>query len=381
MQQQQNNTNAVANIPAYAGHFTPQHFQSLMLPEADRRIALDMNWLSIQARENPELQAADFVDFINQCQLTGADPRRKQAHLVTFKKKIKVYDPQQNKQVDQWVLKANTIFSYHFFITKAQETGEMQGLKIEDGIGKYANPNTKMITDENFCKVTVTRKGCPYEFTAWYPEFVKTKKDYTSGEITITEMWLKMPKMMLQKCAIANALRLAFSEALVGMYISEEMNGEESMVPSKDVGPVNTPPATPPQAPQQAKAAAPVQPPPQQAPPPDRGPEPVDESDNEHGDVIDASYTEVQEQPAFDMSNPPPLTPAKEEKKPAAKPRAVLPRTKQLLYSKMQYAAGKGVLNLDAGIAKLKTVDLMEDVAQTIIQQLDQGDASWFTNG
>jgi phage recombination protein Bet len=242
MQQSQNNS--LVAMPPLAGFFTEQHFRALILPEKDRRMELDLNWLSLQTREHPELQAADFIDFINQCQLTGADPRRKQAHLVTFKKKIKVYDPQQNKQVDQWVTKASTIFSYHFFITKAQETGEMQGLKIEDGIGDYANPNTKQIFKENFCKVTVTRKGCPYEFTAWYPEFVKVKKDFTTGVETVTEMWLKMPKMMLQKCAIANALRLAFSEALVGMYISEEMHGEESLVPPKDVSALPQAPTT-----------------------------------------------------------------------------------------------------------------------------------------
>jgi hypothetical protein len=38
-------------------------------------------------------------------------------------------------------------------------------------------------------------------------------------------------------------------------------------------------------------------------------------------------------------------------------------------------------LNLDAGVAKLKTVDLMEDVAQQIINELDQGNAQWFTIG
>jgi hypothetical protein len=106
----------------------------------------------------------------------------------------------------------------------------------------------------------------------------------------------------------------------------------------------------------------------------------VDASDDDHRDVIDASFTEAPEQPSFDMTQAPEQAPQKDEKK-APRQRAVLPRTKHLLYSKMQNAAGKGLLNLDAGVAKLKTVDLMEDVAQQIINELDQGNAQWFTIG
>lgn len=70
MQQSQNNS--LVAMPPLAGFFTEQHFRALILPEKDRRMELDLNWLSLQTREHPELQAADFIDFINQCQLTGA---------------------------------------------------------------------------------------------------------------------------------------------------------------------------------------------------------------------------------------------------------------------------------------------------------------------
>lgn len=61
------------------------------------------------------------------------------------------------------------------------------------------------------------------EYTAYFEEFVKYKKDGTPNK-----MWTLMPKVMLIKCAEANALRMAFD--ISGIYIEEEVNNGDSSI-------------------------------------------------------------------------------------------------------------------------------------------------------
>lgn len=61
------------------------------------------------------------------------------------------------------------------------------------------------------------------EFTAYMEEFEKHKKDGS-----INAMWSKMPRVMLAKCAEANALRASFG--LGGIYIEEEIVGSDDKI-------------------------------------------------------------------------------------------------------------------------------------------------------
>jgi phage recombination protein Bet len=61
------------------------------------------------------------------------------------------------------------------------------------------------------------------EYTAYFEEFVRYKKDGTPNK-----MWTLMPKVMLIKCAEANALRMAFN--ISGIYIEEEINDGDSSI-------------------------------------------------------------------------------------------------------------------------------------------------------
>lgn len=63
------------------------------------------------------------------------------------------------------------------------------------------------------------------EADAYFDEYVQRKKDGTP-----TSFWLKMPRIMLGKCAEALALRRAFPAELSGLYAPEEMGQPESAV-------------------------------------------------------------------------------------------------------------------------------------------------------
>lgn len=236
------------NLPSVAGQLaTPEALVPFLIPEQESRAKLNMNYICLQARNNPELQAQDFIDHIRKIQKTGADPELGHIHLLTFKKKIKVYDQFQQRQVEQWITQGQSIYSYHYFVYRAEETGELKKMEVETSRCEYLNPATgEYIENTIVAKATVIRHPKDgYEqvrvYRAYFPEFVKTKDKWENGQVVgkfPTEAWATKPYLMLEKCAIANALRLGFERELSGMYVQEEMTGEFSPAP-KDVSPKN----------------------------------------------------------------------------------------------------------------------------------------------
>lgn len=61
------------------------------------------------------------------------------------------------------------------------------------------------------------------EFTAYMEEFEQHKKDGST-----TAQWRRMPRVMLAKCAEANAIRASFG--LGGIYVEEEIVGDEDQI-------------------------------------------------------------------------------------------------------------------------------------------------------
>ena len=99
--------------------------------------------------------------------------------------------------------------------------------------GKYSHTGTAEIKKgENGTLESVTVpvfglvNGEPTEFTrytAFYEEFVQKNKE---GKPKST--WVKMPIVMLTKCAEANAIRQAFD--ISGIYIEEEISREDEQI-------------------------------------------------------------------------------------------------------------------------------------------------------
>jgi phage recombination protein Bet len=365
-----------ANLPALTSQLADERILStFLMPPEEAKIKFQMAPLVMLARDNPDLQAMDFINFVRLAQKTGADPELKHIHLVTMRKKVKRFDQVQQRQVEEWVTKGESLFSYHFFVGKAQETGELALMDVVTEPCDYLNPATGQ-TIKNTVKSTATviRKSRvsgyeqKYVYRAYFPEFVKTKDVYENnqrtGAVQVTEAWASKPYLMLEKCALANALRWAFEAELGGMYIPEEMVGELSPIPG-----VNAPKVDP----------VPVETVLNKAEAVDAAPAAVE---NESQEVVDTEYHELgQPDPEKEPVFAPPAGPAptlQEQLDDKAKNSLASNRTKALLWAALQSAGKRGIVNsTDAG-QKLTTVTVTEGLATTLIEKLNAGDASWF---
>lgn len=217
------NLNHKSNIvPVLAKQLSTDHIVRAFVADKDRRINLDGNFFKLLAERNPLLQASDFLDFIQKCQLSGADPRRNQIYLITRNQNVKEDDGQWRQKVV-----GTTVFAYQFFIQRAQSTGLLSGFTVDTEMTTYCNPITGRTRPSIVSICTVWRKDRekPTVYRARFDEFVPKDKN---GAMAPNRVWREKPYLMLEKTALCNGLRQAFPEDLQGMYISEEMTGDES---------------------------------------------------------------------------------------------------------------------------------------------------------
>ena len=72
--------------------------------------------------------------------------------------------------------------------------------------------------------VRVKGREEPEEATALFKSYAKTFKDKTTGEMKLGKFWLQLGDVMILKCALGKALRVAFPEDLSDLYVQEEMD-------------------------------------------------------------------------------------------------------------------------------------------------------------
>jgi phage recombination protein Bet len=146
--------------------------------------------------------------FLHACKRTGLDPLMKQIYA------IKRWDSTAQKE------------------TMAIQTGIDGYRLIADRTGQYAGSDEPQFTvgPEGFPEVAsvtvykmVSSQRCGFSASARWTEYVQKKRD---GQPT--SMWVKMPFLMLGKCAEALALRKAFPAELSGVYTHEEMMQADS---------------------------------------------------------------------------------------------------------------------------------------------------------
>lgn len=183
------------------------------MPREEIKRAMDKSFLCNLVRQHPTLDQAAFVEFINKCQLTGADPRLNQVYLLVhnaWNSEKKVTEP-----------KGTTVFAYQFFIQMAQKTGELEDFGVETVSDTYMDLMTGQEKKSITAKAWVKRKGARYEYKARFWEFAKTNKDGN-----LMGNWRVSPYLMLEKCAIANVMRWAFPESLSGIHTTEEITND-----------------------------------------------------------------------------------------------------------------------------------------------------------
>ena len=192
---------------------------------------MDANYLAMLVEEHPNLDKKYFIDFIHKAQLTGADPRLNQIYLV-------VHDT-WNAATQSKIPMGTVIHDYKFMMMKAEQTGELDEKWVDIVEDPYLDIQSGRKRPSWTAAATVIRKGKKTVFKARFWEYVKLNKDGSIGG-----NWKGMPMFMLEKCAMASALRWAFPESLGSIYVHEEMErviAQESM-PVQQIAPRVTPP-------------------------------------------------------------------------------------------------------------------------------------------
>lgn len=180
------------------------------MPKEEIKRGMDRSFLANLVRQHPTLDQTAFIEFINKCQLTGADPRLNQVYLLVHN----VWNQDKNS----FEPKGTTVFAYQFFIQMAQRTGQLEDFGVDTSQELYMDLMSGQERKSITSKAWVKRAGIKYEYKARFWEFAKTKKD---GQLMGN--WKISPYLMLEKCAIANVMRWAFPESLSGIYTSDEI--------------------------------------------------------------------------------------------------------------------------------------------------------------
>jgi len=204
------------------GSLTEQHLANILIKDA--KIAFELNFLKLLARKHANVETAFFVDFLYKAQLYGADPRRDQIYLVTYKKKERGPDGRWGEREV-----ANVVFSYHFYMAKAAASGYLASTPtVHTEVIDYFDVKSGSFIKTIAACARVKRHGATNEAVYWarFPEFAKTRHG-ENGPILVGQ-WAEKPYLMLEKCALACVMRLAFPDVLAGMYVQEEITGEES---------------------------------------------------------------------------------------------------------------------------------------------------------
>lgn len=161
----------------------------------------------------------EFRLFVHICQAVGLDPLRRQAMAFVFNKK------------DAAKRQLTVVTSIGGYRSIAERTGNY---RPDEAAPRYTmgekHEKTNPLGIEK-CEVTVFKfshgEWWPVVGEAWWDEYVPLR----DGSIDkMKQGWIKMPRIMISKCAEAAALRKAWPDDFANIHAEEETHREESYV-------------------------------------------------------------------------------------------------------------------------------------------------------
>lgn len=174
----------------------------------------------------------DLMVFFHFCQKTGLDPFSKQIYLLD----------KRSKKEGQWVVNWVIVVGIDGFRVNAQRAADRRGITLEyeetvwydHKSGKHevwlgGEDGTELPAAAKVVVVKVMPDGTRLRIPgmAKFESYAGYGKNQKTGERYLMSQWGTMPDHMIEKCAEAFALRRAFANDLGGIYIEEEIQGEQ----------------------------------------------------------------------------------------------------------------------------------------------------------
>lgn len=162
----------------------------------------------------------EFDLFIAQAQRAGLDPFRKQITAVVHNKK----NPEKRQ-----LTVITTIDGFRVIAARHGDYRPMDTAPVieADEKAKDATNPLGLVRAEVRVWKRFGGEWHPIIGEAWWTEFAPLKDEWSDGQRTgrktLNDTWQKMPRLMLAKCAEAQALRRGWPEDIGGLYTEEEM--------------------------------------------------------------------------------------------------------------------------------------------------------------
>lgn len=180
--------------------------------ERGTEIALNVPLARSMFKSKYPFTDVEMALFIQQCYARRANPYLGDMYPI----KYSASDP------------AAFVTGYHYLMGQVKKSPDYRGFDLH-----YVDAEGKRIPDGLESAEKVVAAICQVRITGYESpvKFVARMKDFNKGRA----QWTSMPVLMLGKCAIANAHRLA-DPGLAGMYLPEEVG--QGYVTSEDEAPL-----------------------------------------------------------------------------------------------------------------------------------------------